>query len=425
MKARRLRRPSPNDVKWRIFGENLSFFGPRVCRDFAMNVRSESRGQGRYGTPPKGSYQINDLRAPTSDRSHSGRLPEARHVVNIRRQNGPSGGRKVRIRVLVLVVGSLIATQAVAMAEDDVDACSKLLDHGITNVTSYSSQYEYLAIARDKFCSSSWNSMSSSKQAEFNIVVKKIPLGFRGGSDKTSDQHSEFCKLSESLQAGAGRTTFDAAIIYEKAVDAWRGCLEILTGGTVVIPTIAAGEKIVDFTLGSTKGDGQFNGVDATNMTCVLDGKPVGAAETIPLTAARKSLRCTRSFEKIEFQGGKVNIYPAADVKVKTSVGDYRVDLYEMVDEPAKTRLARLEAQVATLQALTTELKATVDTLGQAHNEDSPEKISGSSKSKMLCEPGSFVSGIGGAGMSGGKYASTSITKLSVFCSPLTQKVTD
>ncbi|WP_116365138.1 hypothetical protein [Parahaliea mediterranea] len=136
--------------------------------------------------------------------------------------------------------------------------------------------------------------------------------------------------------------------LYDKGLDAWRSCIDLLNKKTKITPTIDQSQRMVDIEISQTSGSALLTGVDTHNMQCKVDGKVLGESESIELSARSKSLRCTRSSKLTQFYEQRAEYFPPANVKVKTDTGDMRVEFQEMIDGPAKNRLERIEAQLAT-----------------------------------------------------------------------------
>jgi hypothetical protein len=189
----------------------------------------------------------------------------------------------------------------------------------------------------------------------------------------------------------------------------------------MIKPSITETKQEVDFTLSSTKGEARFTGVDTSNMECLLDGAKVGAKESVPLTSNAQSLRCNRSHEKLQFLGSTVEFFPAANIKVKTNTGDFRIDLLEMIDGPANDRLARLEAQIAVLQKELNSASSSIESMGQSRVGDrysiNNPKIGG--PDAYECPPGTFVSMVHASGAVSGKYGTDGISQITFRCTPL------
>jgi hypothetical protein len=328
----------------------------------------------------------------------------------------------MRCETRVLLCSLAIVCTQVAVAQDAATStCSALLEHGLSNAVDYSNEYEFASYLHDEYCSTSWSNMSSSGQAAFGVAIKKIPLSFSGSKNTSKEQYEYFCSNFSQGQTGSSQTKYSAKTIANNAIDAWRDCIALAIGGTMVKPSITATQREVDFNLSATRGEAKFTGVDTAGMACALDGAPVSASESIPLTSNARSLRCTRAFEKLQFSGSTVEFFPAANVKVKTNTGDYRVDLYEMIDGPANDRLARLEAQIAVLQRGLDSGAKKLEALGQSragtdYAVNGP-RIGG--PDQYECPPGSYVSKIHASGSVGGKYAGDGISQITFRCAPL------
>ena len=321
---------------------------------------------------------------------------------------------KLRRMLAVLLLPSAAVAQQGAV-------CATLLDHGIANVVSYTSEYDFLAVIRDNYCSESWSSMSKSRQDVFESTIKKVPIKYSGSSSKANEQHSHFCREYGSVQAQQGSTRYSAANLYDKAIEAWRDCVTLALGGTEIKPSVTPDLKVVDFSISISRGAATFTGVDLMNMECRMDGRRIEDTASVPLSSVVKSLRCERSGRTLEFNSSTVQYFPAANVKVKTSTGDFRVDLYEMIDGPVQERFTRLEAQLASLYDIATNTATEVGQLG-AERTGTPLRIvnqlMGDGKPHE-CPVGTFVSMVHASRGVGGKFGADGISEIKVTCSPV------
>lgn len=321
---------------------------------------------------------------------------------------------------LQLLCAIVALNPVLASAEEPGQVCTALLEHGIKNVIDYSSEYDYLSVLKDDYCSSSFSSLSKSRQDGFELSIKKLPLKYSGGSSKASEQHAHFCREYGNLQSGSGQSRYSASTLYDKAIDAWRDCVNLAIGGTQIKPSVTPDLKIVDVNLSVTRGAATFTGVETTNMQCTMDGESVGPNVSIPLTSEARSLRCSRKSTPLQFNSDTVQFFPQANVKVKASTGDFRVDLYEMIDGPANDRISRLEAEIASLRSFATTTTTDLAALGGARDGqtfvvNNPRMGNKGAK----CPAGTFISSVVATKGVGGKYGVDGISELTVRCSPL------
>lgn len=318
-------------------------------------------------------------------------------------------------------VVACIFVPAIGIAQDGGAICTALLEHGIDNTVDYSTEYDFLTVVKDDYCQSNFDSLTKSKQDSFEVVIKKLPIKYSGSGATAREHHSYFCKNYQNIASGSGSSRYSASTLYGKAIDAWKDCVNLALGGTQIKPSVTPDEKIVDFSLSVTRGTATFTGVDTTNMSCELGGKTVGKTAAVSLTSNAISLRCERRSEKLQFTASNVDYYPAANVKVKASTGDYRVDLYEMIDGPANDRLSRLEAEIAALRAHADGVDSQLAGLGATRGGSTlivghPAKKAGP---LQTCPAGTFVSAMQVTGSVGGKYATDGISRLTITCAPL------
>jgi hypothetical protein len=174
-------------------------------------------------------------------------------------------------RALVCLAFGLVSVASHSQVGSGGDVCKALLDHGLSNVVTYGSEYEYLTTMRDDFCGSTYSSLSSSKQTRFESAIKKVPLSFTGGRSSTSEQHAQFCSSTQRLQSGSGTSSFASRQLYDRAIDAWSDCTRLALGGIQVRPRILEDQKVVDFALSVPSGQVVFKGVETQSMSCRLD----------------------------------------------------------------------------------------------------------------------------------------------------------
>lgn len=328
----------------------------------------------------------------------------------------------MRTKAMTAVSMALLLPSAV-FGQSDGAVCTALLEHGLSNVVTYTSEYDYLSVIKDNYCSESFSAQSKSRQDSFSLSIKKLPVEYRGGSTRASEQHEYFCREYGNFEARKGQSGYNANTLYDKAIDAWRDCATLAVGGTEIKPSVTPTFRTVDFTLSVSKGQALFTGVETTNMDCTMDGQSVGQSAAVELSSVARSLRCNRTAMPLEFNSSTVQFFPAANVKVKASTGDYRVDLYEMIDGPASDRIARLEAEIAALRAAATATAAELSAMGMSRDGETYPVTNPRMQNKMAaCPPGTFVSSIVASKAVGGKYGWDGISELTVRCSPLTNK---
>ena len=188
--------------------------------------------------------------------------------------------------------------------------------------------------------------------------------------------------------------------------------------------TVDHSQVTVDFSMSQVKGESTFKGVDTHNMSCLMNDQPISGNENVLLNSNNQSIRCSRAHEKIVFNSSEVKYYPPANVKVKTSTGDYRIELFEAIGQPMNDRLARIEAMLASQQIATNNTNAVLATIGQSkmtktYTINGP-RIGG--PDKMTCPQGWVATSIHASGSVGGRYAVDGISQIIVTCSPIFNK---
>lgn len=322
--------------------------------------------------------------------------------------------RNIYASTLLQLPLMLAATSATANDPTN-SVCNALLSNGISNTTTYTSEQKYLSVISDQYCGSQYDSLTTSKKSSFGIVVYSIPINLSGSSGKISERHTTFCRNYNGYVDNINGYKYDAKSLYDKAIDAWNDCLKLEIGGTSVKPTISNEKDIVDFELSSTLGSSVFTGVDTTNMTCRIDGKSVTEKESMILNSDKKSMRCSRSSKEISFNGSNVEYYPPADVKVKTNVGDYRIELYEKFSGAGADRLSRIEAQIASLNQSLQSL-ATGDVTSRIKlNSTGEQKL----PKRGACPPGSVMTAFELTDITRAKYSSNSVKTITFDCTTL------
>lgn len=330
-----------------------------------------------------------------------------------------------KIRNIYVAFGALTAISTAANANNNV--CDSLLQHGITNTIVKTTNYAYLSTVNDNYCQSDYSSLTSSKQDQFGIAVKNIPVEFKGNSNKASEQHSTFCSHYETFNTIDLNTRMNVNKIYGKAVDAWSNCVALSATGTQIEGSVSETQKSVFFDIYQTAGSAIFKGVDTTSMKCKLNDKPVSGNEKIEITSEVITLKCDRDSREIRFNDSTVEYYPAAIVNVKTNAKSYRVELIETINEPMGDRLSRIESSIAGLMVKTDDQASKYDLIGKGEKTHQQKINNPAMKNHPAfknpntynCPKGHYVSGIEATRGVGGKYATDGISELLVRCTPL------
>lgn len=317
------------------------------------------------------------------------------------------------------VAAALLGATGLAFSQDEGAVCTALLEHGVSNVVSYTNDSDSIGVVVDNYCQETYSSLSKSKQQGFEATVKKLPVKLTNNRGSASETHALFCREYKNFTSSAVKTRYNAKDLYDKALDAWRNCVELALGGTRIKSTVSPEQRIVDFNLSTTRGQSTFTGVDTMNMTCQMDGNPVGATANVLLTANAKSMRCERTMVKAQLLSSVAEFYPPANVKVKTTTGDYRVDLYEMVDGPVAGRLQRIEASIA-------DLAERIKSLGVDQTEAAALNVNSTyftaAAPKHSCPPGTFVSALQAPDRVGGRFAVDALKTLRFTCTAVSSK---
>ncbi|HEX8535153.1 MAG TPA: hypothetical protein VF662_13395, partial [Allosphingosinicella sp.] len=311
-------------------------------------------------------------------------------------------------------------------AQAQIDRCNALLEHGISNLRTQTSENTYLSVIKDHYCSTSYDSMSNDKKLSFSAVVKSIPVGLSGSSSSARDKHQQFCRDFQTTVSTSSQEYLNTVQIQGRALDAWNRCQQLASRNLEVTMTPLANNSEVDFQLlWRGTGTSRLRGVDTTNMSCMMDGGRLGGNENITLSGqSARSVRCTRRSEQIPMNGVNAKYYPDANVKLKTQEGDYLMEFADMVNGPADTRFKQLEAEIARAHLEMAAYRAVLQNATGApvsRFEGRRDFAYGGSHygSETSCATGSYVTGFAIQDADTGSKCQPCISNILVTCSRL------
>ena len=76
------------------------------------------------------------------------------------------------MRKVQSAVCELLFVTSPTFAQNESAVCTALLEDGVSNVVAYSSEYDFLTVIKDNYCSQSFASMSKNKQQGFEATIK-------------------------------------------------------------------------------------------------------------------------------------------------------------------------------------------------------------------------------------------------------------
>lgn len=320
-------------------------------------------------------------------------------------------------RYVAVLAGLFLAGQAQAQ----ISQCNALLDHGITNLRNQVNEQAYLSVIKDQYCSTSYDSMSSSKQGSFNAVVKTIPVGLSGSGSNAREKHSQFCKDFQSTVVSSDNSYLNVVTIHNRALESWNRCQELATRNLEVAMTPLANQTGVDLQLlWRGTGTSRLDGVATVGMVCNWRGRRLRPSESIPLRSEAESIRCERTPVQIALSGYNANYFPDANVNVKTREGAYSMEFADMVRGPAQQRFEQLEAEVARAHH---ELAKYKDVVRSAPAER-VSTITGSFSSggwggESTCPAGTYVTGVAIQDQDQGSKCPPCISNVRLTCSKI------
>lgn len=268
-------------------------------------------------------------------------------------------------RVGLLVLGMLLSVPA--LAQDNSRVCEKFAEHGLHNISIRVHQRALLDRVHTQYCNTRYKDMSAGLKAEVGFAIEAIPFNFGSDASTTEARYEQFC-LDHRRSTDIDVSDLEVSkILYGKAVDAWENCVRLTQAEIFIDPEIGDSQTFVNVNMrytGPTPGGLPFNGVETTSMSCTTEGRPVGAEPDGVITAVARQLHCVRAVEDTIVAGERSKYYPPASVTVKTGSDITTIEFVEMVDEPGKTKLDKLETDIATLGSKLNALKLALSKSG-------------------------------------------------------------
>lgn len=324
--------------------------------------------------------------------------------------------RRISIAVALLVA----IVPSIASAQEDV--CSKLIDHGLNNIALRTSSQSFTDRLYWRFCDEKYESMSDSKKVEFGVTIKSIPMNLGLDSAEASQKHAKFCGDYRTATDRNSQEAVYTNVMHDKAIDAWRSCIEVTRKQMFIDFRIPPNQKYVDIAMKYTGPASpiNFNGVETTAFTCTMNGQPVGPASVVQLGSSEKQLRCERQGMVQTIGGVNSTFYGDAGITVKSDAGNGSVDFISMIDGPARSRFEQVDVKIGQVQA-------NVDSLSQRLAAWSPEDLRGNPsggggdyKGATVCPTGSYVTGVEWWGAPHStKFCIGCLSSMRVLCRPL------
>lgn len=195
-----------------------------------------------------------------------------------------------------------------------------------------------------------YSSLSEEKKTEFGLSLKSLSMNLGSGKSGSSEQqHSKFCGDYRTLTTRTSRENWFSSKMHDKAIDAWRTCIQTTQRQLFVDFETPTNERYTDISMKYTgpAGPVRFNGVELYQMTCTSDGKPVDAGTKFALSPASKALHCERKSLQQTIGGVQSNYYPPAGLTIKTDAGNSSYEFVEMIDGPAREKFRQVETQIS------------------------------------------------------------------------------
>lgn len=293
----------------------------------------------------------------------------------------------------VCLISIAVASSAVAQ----VNSCNALLDHGISNIRTQTSEYNFYSAIKSEYCQTNYESMSNEKKGSFSAVVKSIPISLGGNANSDQQKHQNFCQKFNGEQNIANTEFVNTVTIQNRALDAWNQCQRLLAKGLTVTPIINDAKTTADFTLLFTGGAGSvaLSGADTINMSCKVGDNTLGSSSNLRVNQTATSIRCVRKSNNMVLNNSNVIYYPDANVKIKTGEGDYFIEFADQVNFPARDQFEALRTDIANLRNSLNESQQMLRASGPVVGTAAQVATNPGGWSEVVsCPAGSYATGI-------------------------------
>ena len=141
----------------------------------------------------------------------------------------------------------------------EVDVYAKLIDHGLNNIALRTSSEAFADRLFWRFCDEKWESMSESKKTEFGATIKAIPISLGSEGASAAQKFAKFCGDYRSSTDRSSQTAILTNQMHDKAIDAWRSCIETTRRQMYIDFRVPSSPLYVDVSIKYTGPSGTTN----------------------------------------------------------------------------------------------------------------------------------------------------------------------
>lgn len=326
--------------------------------------------------------------------------------------------------VVAIATTVLTSFNSIAYSQDG-DVCEKIIQHGLNNISLKTNVEASTDRLYWRFCDEKYESMSEAKKLEFGVTIKAIPfsLGAEGSSD--AEKFSKFCGDYRSSTDRFSSQSIYTNQMHDKAVDAWRSCIETTRRQMFIDFRIPTNQLYADVSLKYTGPSGKtmFNGVETSGLNCTFNGSPIDASSTFEITPAEKQIRCERNGSPQEIGGVKANYFPDGGITVKTDAGNSSIEFVSMIEGPARTRFELVDKNIADVASQIGTLRTSLRKWPDGGNVGGNGIGSGDDRGASMCPEGHYAVGVNIWGARGPvKYCIGCVDGIQIICRPLNSR---
>jgi hypothetical protein len=234
---------------------------------------------------------------------------------------------------LILCVAIL---PSVSFASDPFAVCGRIIDQGLRNYDISTFDEATLNTVFDNYCSSDGSRKSTNVGLGIDLVVKTIPVSFKGTFASDDEQMNQFCRnYASTYQRTISSRTYKNTIVV-KGYEAFNQCIRFSAQGVSVEHNIISPATTSFFFTAGIGHPIEIRGVAVSSGTVICSGQvpqqktgsnnAVGVIQYRPQTRVSTTetlgMVCQRT---PELQADKTSLFREATVSITTNVGNYDV----------------------------------------------------------------------------------------------------
>jgi hypothetical protein len=292
----------------------------------------------------------------------------------------------------------LVALSSAVFAQSQDDGCGDVL---YMTGRNYARDTLDLSVAQrvyDQYCEGDSAKRGINFDSGLSAIIQAVPFsGFlRGGT--TEEQVNSFCKTFDSYSQLHESELHERSLVDHSSINAWIACKEMSARGIVFRPRLLRQSFTIEV---SRKGAEPISvqGIhyDPKLLKCTVPNSQdsphhrtsAGPDTQKELTDASWSVNCTR----VPTMFDKVARYPAAEITVETTKGDFPMSVPQDDKLPAEWA-SQIEDRQAAVEAAVKAMQTELATIGTDVDQPPRSFTRGYPYTNLQCPSGQFLSAI-------------------------------